>query len=121
MAGESINVGENTRGVIERVMTDFRDPEDSTAVKNITGWVIKMTVKRDPIDDDAYAWIDLAATITDAVNGKYKYTLTLAHTSLPVGTWFGEERWWEDGVTTRPPHDRVPFSYTVEKAIDETL
>ncbi len=121
MADKLITVRENSRPFLTFEMVDFRNEVDPTLAVDITGWAFRLVVKNDIDDPDAQALVDLAGVIVSAPAGTFSFTLTTAHTSLAPGTYVGEIRWWEDGVTTNPPHDAWRVSYTVQKAVDNTV
>ena len=46
MADIQISVRQNTRPIITRVLRDFRNESNPVAVVNITGYALKLSVKR---------------------------------------------------------------------------
>lgn len=115
---DTITVRYNSSPVITRILRDSRNEVDSDAAVNISGYTIKLIVKQSMDTPDAQAWFDLAASIVTAADGSYRFTLTPAHTCLPVGTWYGEIRWWS-GDATYPPTDAIQINYVVEDVVDK--
>ena len=121
MADIQISVRQNTRPIITRVLRDFRNESNPVAVVNITGYALKLSVKREITDSDSDAVFDLSASIVTAASGTYRFTLTPEHTFLPAGTYPGEIRWWTDGTATNPPHDALSVDFIIQTAVDQVV
>jgi len=73
-------VKRNTRTLVI-VVTD-----DTGVVQDITGFTMKLTVKKNSQDEDSEAVIGpVSATITDPVGGEGNIALTAIHTNIPEG------------------------------------
>jgi len=121
MADILLSVRQNTRPTITRVMRDFRNESNPGAVVNITGYALKLSVKREITDADTDAIFDLSASIVTAASGTYRFTLTPEHTFLPAGVYPGEIRWWTDGTTTNPPHDALSVDFEIQASVDQVV
>jgi hypothetical protein len=121
MADILLSVRQNTRPTITRVMRDFRNESNPNAVVNITGYALKLSVKRAITDADSDAVFDLSASIVTAASGTYRFTLTPEHTFLPTGVYPGEIRWWTDGTTTNPPHDALSVDFEIQTSVDQVV
>ena len=121
MADIRLSVRQNTRPTITRVMRDFRNESNPNAVVNITGYALKLSVKRAITDADSDAVFDLSASIVTAASGTYRFTLTPEHTFLPAGVYPGEIRWWTDGTTTNPPHDALSVDFEIQASVDQVV
>lgn len=106
---------------VTRILRNTRDASSLGDVIDITGFVLKLTVKRTLEDLDADAVFTLAAAIVDGEAGSYKFAFTLAHTSIPPRSYPAEIRYWESAVITGPPADKLPLTFTVLKSVKSKL
>lgn len=124
MADLRILVPQFAQPVLGFLMTDFRNLADPGAVVDITGYTIKLAVKRDVNDPDSYELFDLTASLdADPTTGKYYFTFTREHTCFRPDTYPGEVRWWAAGLVpaTDLPTDRQTVDYIVQQAVDVSL
>lgn len=113
---DEIEVSELTAPVITRQLLKFRDGTQETQPEDIGGYTLKLIVKNSLDLSDARAFFELDAVIVDSAQGTYSFTMTLAHTSMPAGTYPSEIRIW-NGPTSNPPLDAIPVDYTVLAAV----
>jgi hypothetical protein len=113
MADKQIIVQQGIKTTATFVLTDFRSEYDPTAVVDITGYTIRLLVKRDRGDVDSLAWIDITATLVSVADGIFSFELASPYTSLPAGTWPGIIRFWS-GSTSLPPDEAWSVDYVVE-------
>lgn len=99
-----------------RILKYFRDETRRDTAVDITGYTIKLIVKKRLSDDDTLALFDLEASIEDAESGVYKLTFTTAHTCLAHGTYKGLLRVW-DGAASGSPKDAFPLDFVVTEAV----
>ncbi len=99
-----------------RILRNFRDETQPDVPVDITGYTIKLIVKKRLSDEDALAFFDLEASIEDAENGVYKLTFTTAHTCLAHGTYKGLLRVW-GGAASGSPKDAFPLDFVVTEAV----
>ncbi len=117
---EIISLSQFSRTKLRRVWRKYNDERDPTGAADITGWAIKLRVKRDLDDDDSLELVNLSATLgIDDANGVYDLQFSSALTAN-VGEFPGELLAWEDGVTTSVPHHRIPVTFEVVPAVDLT-
>ena len=120
----SIVVRENTRAVRRFRLTNrdiglVANPGDAV---DITSYAFKLTVKNDIDDVDANALINKAATIIDALDGVFEFSLSPSETALAPDIYRAAEvRWWDDGNEVKPPSDAQRISYTIQAAVDKEV
>lgn len=113
---DAIEVSELTAPVIVKQLLKFRDGSQATQPEDIGGYTLKLIVKNSLDLPDSRAFFELEAGIVDSASGKYSFTLTLEHTSMPAGTYPGEIRIW-NGPDTAPPLDAISVDFTVLPAV----
>lgn len=116
MADLTILVREKSRPTV-----DFADntawKDKAGRVVDITGWTLKLAVKRLITDPDSQVLFDLAASIVTAAQGAYKFTLDLSHTAFPPGTYPAEIRVWTSAPGSNPPNDSKTVDFVIESAV----
>ena len=116
-----ITVGWNSNPQVTRIMRNFRDERYSGNAVSISGWTIKLIVKRLPTDSDDNALFDLTAQIVSPSTGTYRYNFTPDHTAIQPGTYFAEERWWTSYAANKAPTDRRTESFVVQEPVQREL
>jgi hypothetical protein len=116
MAELTINVREKSRPTVDFAdVTAWKDK--AGRVVDITGWTLKLVVKRLVTDPDSQVLFDLTGTIVTATEGAYRFTLDLSHTAFPPGTYPAEVRVWTAAPGSNPPNDAKSVDFIIEPAI----
>jgi hypothetical protein len=89
---------------------------------NITGYAFRLrvyirTVNASDANVDTEL-VDASGTIVTAAQGKFKFVLTHAHTSLPAGDYDCEIVAWSSGTVTDPSTERFRGTFTVEGKLE---
>lgn len=99
---EAIHRGDDL--VIDLIATD--DGTSSGTAENITGWTFELTIRTQRDEADSVdVLLTKAGTITDAVNGAYRYTLSDTETLALAAT--GNRYYWWDSRRVNDGAERV--------------
>ena len=85
----------------------------SYAAVNVTGWTSKWVSKSALTDTDAQAKWNISGVVTDAVNGKIRFTIPKATMTFTAERIFGEFVLMPSALL---PQTRVPHQVTVTEA-----